>query len=191
MFWIVPVALGVGLLSLLANSSERAARKRLARKYDKADRELRWHNERVRSHLQDKQQNLDFKQKIDAHYASHLAGSAAFAVYLDAKTSYQAIKQIIHDLKSQKEVLKQHLDAVDAKARDDIFAQIRAINETLTQLFDDFNLVRQQRDNLKQQVYTLNQQTAQLKLQIRDQCGEGGRHWFSRLEQKKQLKVVH
>jgi hypothetical protein len=186
MFWVPIVALTVGVVSLLASASERAARERLARKYDQADCELRWHNERVRSHLQDKQQNLDFKQKIDAHYASHLAGSAAYSVYRDANTSYKALKRMIHDLKTQKQDLKNSLDGADVKAKGDALALIRAINVTLTQLFEDFNVVKQQKDNLKQQVYTLNQQTAQLKLQIRDQCGQGGRNWFARLEQKKQ-----
>lgn len=65
-------------------------------------------------------------------------------------------------------------------------AEIRSLNEFIGKVLEDKKVMELQRDGLHVEVKRLNAQTAELKKAIRDRCGEKGRDWHQRLEQRVQ-----
>lgn len=71
--------------------------------------------------------------------------------------------------------------------------KVKTINKDISLNYDfrksiiqDFEKVKKQRNNFLLQVRELNNKTHQLKECIRDNCGNGGKAWYARLENRSQ-----
>jgi hypothetical protein len=85
----------------------------------------------------------------------------------------------------KKNEIKDQLNNARGDQRKELLSEIRSLNEFKTKVIEDHKTIKAQKDALYNEVVRLNNQTRNLKEAIRDRCGEKGRDWYTRLEQRK------
>ena len=126
-------------------------------------------------------------------------------------TSFQAVNKLKYKLKNEFNLPKKfkigHAGTLDPRATGllivctgkftkkiqeiqdapkEYLTEIRSLNDFIGKVLEDKKTMESQRDGLLAEVKRLNAQTAELKAAIRDRCGEKGRDWHQRLEQRAQ-----
>lgn len=106
-----------------------------------------------------------FDYYINLHYRSFTAADLCYAKREEILPYYAQVKKIIERLKDRNDSLR-----VDKES----FNQLIQLRNTMGSICS----------LLKERVTTLNRQTKVLKDKIRDECGQRGRAWYDRLEER-------
>lgn len=187
MFWVLaPVAL-VGIAAVIAASlseDEKKARKRWQSKRAEVEKTVEEHRKNIEKHIDKAQRSYDFSVLVDIHYSSHRVADSAYQLLEDARSSISSISKILDQVTAKKNELKASIDGASPDKRRELLAEIRSLNDFKAKVMEDVSTIKQQRDSLFSEVKRLNSQTGSLKEAIRDRCGEKGRDWFRRLEQR-------
>lgn len=68
--------------------------------------------------------------------------------------------------------------------RESIHQELASLKKLKTYLFEQLKDNKKERDNFLEKVHSFNNETHALKVFIRDNCGEGGKIWYDRLEER-------
>jgi hypothetical protein len=194
MWWLaIPVGfIGLKLIYEAASENERLARQRWENKRQEVASSVAQHQRSISRHLRQTQSCYDFHHYVDLHFASMQAADAAYQLLNDARSCLRAMDDMLAEAKEQKDALEMKLQAAkQARNRalfDSLLEELKIVTALRKSIFDDRDKVRAQREALLQEVQTLNEQTRQLKVCIRDRCGPKGADWFYRLEARKSHK---
>lgn len=187
MFWMfAPMAL-VGIAAVIASSvsdGERKARRRWESGFSEAGRRVEEHRRSIERRIDEVQEVYDFRVLVDVHYSSHRVAASAYRLLEDARVSISSMSDILDQISGKKGEVKNLINGSSPESRRALLAEIRSMNEFKMRVVEDLRVVKKQRDSLYSEVVRLNAKTAGLKAAIRDRCGERGRDWFVRLEQR-------
>jgi len=192
MWWLIPIGIGVGKLVYdYFSNQEIEARKRWENKRKEVRRTVEEHQHNIEIHIQEVKSSYDFKLLTDIHYSSFIVANSAYKLLDDARTSLNAIGKIILKTKSEKNELLAKIKQVKTKEeKKELIENLKLINELRTDLFNDKDKVKLQRDEFYNEVKRLNQQTNELKIFIKERCGRKGTDWFNRLEERIRIKRI-
>jgi chromosome segregation ATPase len=189
MFWIVAPIVAVGVVAAIMSSAsegERVARRNWESKREEVKKTVEEHRRNIETHLRKAQQSYDFHFLTDLHFSSHRVADSAYKLLNDARESFGATIRILNQAFTKKNELKSKLETSDREQKKEYLTEIRSLNDFIGKVLEDKKTMESQRDGLLAEVKRLNAQTAELKAAIRDRCGEKGRDWHQRLEQRAQ-----
>jgi LPS O-antigen subunit length determinant protein (WzzB/FepE family) len=189
MFWIIaPIALIGAAVAAIASSvsdEEKTARQSWHTKRAEVVKSLEEHRRIIELHISQAQESYDFSFLCDLHFSSHKVADSAYSLLVDARTSLGSISSILDMASVKKNEIKDQLNNARGDQRKELLSEIRSLNEFKTKVIEDHKTIKAQKDALYNEVVRLNNQTRNLKEAIRDRCGEKGRDWYTRLEQRK------
>ena len=189
MFWVIVPIMAVGVVAAIMSSAsegERNARRNWESKREEVKKTVEEHRRNIETHLKQAQQSYDFHFLVDLHFSSHRVADSAYKLLNDARDSLGATIRILNQAFSKKNELKSKLETSARELKEEYLTEIRSLNEFINKVLEDKKTMESQRDGLHTEVKRLNAQTAELKGAIRDRCGEKGRDWHQRLEQRAQ-----
>ena len=185
MWWLAPAAI-IGVATAIykiCDDDAKEARREWEQKREEVKRTVHEHRAHIERHLSKAQTSYDFHVLTDMHYSSHRVGQHAYKSLQDAKKSLDVMGQMLVQAKSKRNDLKRELSkAQRPQERAVLREEIKLLNELRTSIFPDKDAVKSQRDELLAELRSMNQRTRELKLMIRDRCGERGRDWYRSLE---------
>jgi hypothetical protein len=181
---VVGIGIGAAVLYLL-DAETKSQHERCERKRSQVRRETAQQREKIQAALQSTAEYQEYKKYIEMHHASKQTADQAFELYASTKkvlnglyTQLKSSGETIGQLKQQrqealgadKEIIQQML-----KQHRDIHAQIKSAIEGY----------KAESECFLQELRSLNEATAQLKLHISLNTGKPRREWFARLEQRR------
>lgn len=185
-WWAIPAAIGLAkFIYDLFDEKAREARSNWEQEHARVELTVEEHTRKIGDNLAAAQQSYEFHFLSDLHFSSQQVAANAYSLLEDARTCLEALGRMLVETAKKRDELKCQLDDTrDWNARRTIFQQLDELKGLANNVRADKDTVKSQRDYLRSEVSRLNQYTRQLKLAIRDRCGQGGRLWFDRLEQR-------
>lgn len=192
MWWLIPIGIGIGKLVYDYFSwQEIEARQRWESKSREVKKTVEEHRRNIEVHIQEVRDSYNFKLLTDIHFSSFIVADSAYQLLDDARSSLDSLGRIIIKTKNEKkELLIKLKELKTRKEKNQVLENLKLLNEMRQSLFDDKDKVKQQRDDLYNEVKRLNQQTNELKTFIRDRCGSKGIEWYERLEERRRIKKL-
>lgn len=201
MWWLaIPaVAIGLRLVYEVVSDEERQACLEWENKREQVKRTIESHQADIQEHICKAQTCYDFCKLVDLHHSSVIVANESYKLLKDSNESLSAMKKMLDESKKQINKLKKEkqekLNSLNTKKNNKSSHQyskdVKAINKNISLLYDfrksifeDFEKVKQQRNNFFIKVRELNNKTHQLKEYIRVHCGNGGKVWYARLENR-------
>jgi hypothetical protein len=185
MWWLIPVGIGLAAAAIYSALQEEAyeSRYRWEQQYHEVERTIEEHRQNIESHLYEARLICDFYQLIDLHYSSIKVADQAYMLLRDARRSLDAIGQALVNAKKQIAELSEERKKVKGKKeRELIQEEIDGLRNLRRSLFPDKDKIKSEREHLQQEVARFNNITHQLKMIIRDRCGQRGEDWYNKLE---------
>lgn len=189
MFWVIAPIVAFGVVAAIISSAsegKRSARRNWESKREEVKKTVEEHRKHIETHLKQAQQSYDFHFLADLHFSSHRVADSAYRLLNDARDSFDATIRILNQTFAKKNELKSKLAISTLELKKEHLTEIRSLNEFIGKILEDKKTMESQRDSLLAELRRLNTQTAVLKTAIRDRCGEKGRDWHQRLEQRAQ-----
>lgn len=182
--WMIGAAVvGAGkfLLEILedeassARSEWRERSEELAQKTDEYNRTLE-------RQLTTSAQSIEFKRLTNLYRESRRKADLVHRSLQEGRTLLSRLDCAVRQSAMDKTALIQATQQRNHKARQAARSQLEALNFLRSGLFAERTRIRESQENLLGRVRELNQNTHQLKLQMRDNCGHAGRCWFDKIE---------
>ncbi len=182
------VGAGLWIFNELQEQSSKSRERWESKRID-VQRSIEWHEKQIIDHLEDAKESYDFKTLIDMHYSCFKVADQAHLLLKDARISLDKIGEAIVKTREQRDLLFVKKKEVKSKEkRIEIQEEISSIQTLRKNLFDDKDVIKQQRDEFLNKVKDLNSKTRELKFSIRDRTGTKGSDWYDKLEARKELK---
>jgi uncharacterized protein (DUF3084 family) len=190
MWWLIPIGLGLlGLISAAVSQEERAARITWETKREEVQKTLEEQQELIDKHLSEVKQSYDFYKLTEMHFASLMVADAAYKMLSDARKSLAGIgKMLVAAKEKRDELFEKKKKRWKKDEWKNIQEEIKSVLELRKSLFEDKDKVKEQRDQMLAEVKQLNNRTHELKILIRDRCGQKGLDWYNKIEQKQLSK---
>jgi hypothetical protein len=185
------IFVGIAIVQIISSitEEERIARINWLQDRNRLERTIDEHRRNISLYIDRAQQSIDYQFLVDLHYSSHRVADHAYALLTDARKSINTMHRILDESKMRKEELKKQLDYIkNYETRKNIKKEIHEINKLRRSVIDDLKKVKSERSHFENEVKKFNKQTRELKLLIRDRCGEKGSDWYNRLEQRKRQR---
>jgi len=191
--WWIPASIGVGvgvgvgalILSLLT-SEERNARQRWEHKRSQVEKSIGEHRRYVDTCIYRSQSSYDYKFLVDLHFSSMRVADEAYRLLGDSRQSLYAINKMLKEAKEHRSRLQEKLELAkrqnDHQSIGNTIEELKQVNELRNSFFNDKDKVKSQKDGFYDEVKRLNNQTKDLKIRIKNQCGTKGSDWYNRLE---------
>jgi hypothetical protein len=132
----------------------------------------------------------DYQGKIQLHHAAMQTANQAYQLYATGKQLRDHTRAQLQQAGQQIGLLKAQRQAAMGAARDALSESLRKQREIhhalKTLLHDQCQQLEQDYEQLKQ----FNQQTAELKENIRDHSGDLGRRWFERMQERRLARAL-
>lgn len=189
--WLIAIGIGVVLTGLISglNSSAGQARANWNRKYESVQKSIEWHRENIASHISNAQQIYDYHRLVELHYSSVKIADEAYSLLQNVTTTIFSINKTLHESKINiGDLVRKRSVTLDKQERETITNEIQEIKDFRHKLFSERDELVAQKENFLSEVRKFNNQTHMLKERIRDNTGQKGRDWYSRLESRKQLR---
>jgi hypothetical protein len=187
MWWLLAAA-GIAALMSAASEDERRAAERFNRTQLQVRRDMQTHRSQISNHYGTANRNLRFKKLCDLHWESHKINQLASETYKDAKVSCSGMSGMICRAEEEREKLRKQIKTAekkkDTREADRLGEKHRVIQSMLTELFEEKKVLQAQKNTFYEEMMALREKTGDLKLQIRDTCGEKGREWYCDLEMR-------
>lgn len=190
MWWLaIPAIILVGkAISSYISSDEQDARARWEHKRIEVQKTIEEHRINIERNLEAAQSSYDFRFLTDLHFSSHRVGDSAHKLLDDARTSCNTLKRMISDSKMKKNELKVQISSATRPEKQILLSEIREITSFVTSIFAELELVSKQRKEMYDEVQRLNLQTRNLKLAIKDRCGDRGKEWYEKLQKRTETR---
>ena len=185
MWWLVPIAVvgAAGAIYAYFDGEAREARTRWEQKRQSVARTIEDHRANIEKHLARARSSSDFRELTDIHFSSHKVADHAYVLLKDARIALETMGRMLVEAKQKREEferLRQNTRSVEERQR--LTVEINMLNDLRQKIFPDKDALKTQRDELLGEVQRLNARTRELKLAIRDRCGQRGAEWYERLE---------
>ena len=167
-----------------ARSEWRERSEELAQKTDE-------YNRAMERQLTTSAQSIEFKRLIGLYHDSRKTADLDYRCLQEGRTIQKRLNRVLHelekDIEDRQETIKRRGFVKKKKARE----ELQVMLDLRGNLFEERTQTAEKNEELRRRVRELNRNTQQLKLQIRDNCGHGGRIWFDRLEQGRLTSTKH
>ena len=181
-------AIGISIYNA-ASDEEKESRNRWKEKRKEVELTIEEHQKRIDKHIAEAQGSYDYNLLINLHYSSMMCANRAYKLLDDARDSLSGINKMLRKSKAEKKKIQKEIDCASRERnwdlKKELIDKIKMVNELRQGLFDEREKIVQQKENFLYEVRMLNNQTRKLKEYIRDRCGEKGRDWYNRLEERK------
>lgn len=171
--------------SILSNTSEQHRRWENSR--TKLEHEIHQQNERLRARQYQASNNLLFHQLNEQYYQSRCLANKAYSLLDEAHACRYSLEMSIRVV--DKQIYRTESKIAWRKQRGwktrNLEKRIEQFIEVKKQLYEKREILCEQINSYLQKVKELNRQTHALKEKIRDNCGDRGRIWFYKLEERK------
>jgi len=186
--WGIGVALAAGAGKLLldffeeeacsARSEWQARSAELARKTDEYNRALE-------RQLTTSAQAIEFRRLRNLYQGSIEQANLNYGFLRDGRMYLDQLNQLLRQTMKARKSLRETMQNGHAAEKQEARNRMQALLDFRDQLFEERSGAAERNELRLRQVRDLNSNTRRLKLQIRDNCGHGGRIWFARLEQRR------
>ena len=155
-------------------------------KYLETQKNVEFHNERIKKHLELSINHYNFKSLIDMHHECVCVANQAYKLLSDAKYSITIIDDSIQTAKNHRSILNKEISS----SRDPFEKKSESDNLKLLidKLYDDKKILIAQKETLLLKVKELNAKTHDLKINIKNSTGQLGYDWYQRLEGRTRQK---
>ena len=195
MWFLIPVAaVAVGLAFLYENVTEEEKRAAQARKEKRNELEqtIEDHERNIRNYLRARTQILNYHEMVEYHYSSVQVANAAYNLMKNSQVALLGLNNLIHKTNSHRKNLQRDIELAKQENKKQIvyekIKEIKIINAIRTQQFEERDILKQQTEEFNKKLRELNIQTSEIKEKIRVSCGQRGRDWYDRLENRKRLR---
>lgn len=185
MYWLLGVA-AVGVLAWLSDKENNARRTYYANS-ERLTKETHSRQQDLANLRQNKALASDFYRHIELHYASVKTANACFELYDEHKQIVKLIGNRESMLREQIIALKKQRDSLPYHQQTQIREQLTAIRQYLAEAKQQRLQLGQEKSQLLEQLRLINEQTRELKQYIGQHCGQKGRNWYAKIEQKKAM----
>jgi hypothetical protein len=181
------IAVGAASIALLWLANEAGEKKKnWENNYQQYKNDLESFNEIVESKIKSANEYIDFEEYIQLHYQSFSVANEKKVLLDDARDSLKAIGQTIVMLKENKiEIEKNISKEKNITKLNDLKEELKSVKNTRKILFDDQDILKEQKDSLSKTLKKFNLNTRELKLIIKNNTGQRGLNWYNRLEARK------
>lgn len=186
MYWLLGVAAVGGVLAWLS-SEENNARNDYYAKSDRLAKETQSRQQQLKTLRANRALAKDYYQHIELHHASVQTADACHKLYEDHKKLFKMIANREKLLGEQIGKLKQQRDLATGTEKQAIREQLTQTRDFLAQAKSQRQALFNEKSRLLEQLRTINQQTRDLKIYIGQHCGQKGRDWYARIEQRKTM----
>lgn len=180
---------GLVAWGIAESEAEKRARKQFERTRAQHSNSINEYRRQIRQYAGEKQDSLEFHRLRQLHWESHRMNQLAWKTYLNGRKSFSGVCRIIREMKKKRREFRSDLSAAkecgDSKRIKEIKGNLRVLNKSIHDFYEEKSRLAEQNDQFHDDMISLQQATAELKYQIRDCCGHGGRIWFEKLEAKK------
>jgi uncharacterized membrane-anchored protein YhcB (DUF1043 family) len=186
MWFVIPiVGLVVAGIVALVSEEEASARRTWDDKYQGAKDEVEGLRRDIENHLCETRNEYDFYVLNEYYYSSFRFADNAYKLLEDSRTSLVSIRRMIDSANGKRREISKRLEGtMNRKERAENIGELRNLTEFRDSLQKDLNIVLAQKQDFAAEVKRLNQQTANLKIAMREHCGSKGRDWFASLQQR-------
>lgn len=178
MYWVIG-AVAVGALVWLS-SEEDSARS----DYQNAGRHLERETKKRRAELASIRKNralaADFYRHNELYFASVQTANACYDLYDKQKKLVKMFAQKKAMFDQQITELKKQRDTATGQQKQAIREELTKTREYFAQAKEQLAVLAEEKERLLAEVRYLNQETRELKLYMRDNCGKKGRDWYQR-----------
>ncbi len=188
MWWLIPIGIGILVKAVYDSATEEEvlARREWESKKDEVKQKVVDHRKALEEHLKSAKQKCDFHELTNVHFSSMMVGNLAHANLKNAQSSLDGIGKMLISAKEKRDVLyKQIFEEKNDNKRKLLNEEFDCIGELRASLFNDKDKIKAQRDEIKDELKRINQQTHELKVLIKDRCGSKGLEWYNKIEAKK------
>lgn len=184
MYWlIIPALIGIGKLIFDSFKKEQKAYEDWQEKRVELEKLINERSNLIKQNLQRTQSSYDFHNLTNIHYFSFKTADMAYKLLHDEISIKEGIDKMINKSLSEKRKIEKTLSNNSQKQKD-----LKEINELINELRKNKNSVGDQSRRFKTKLYELNLQTRELKLLIKEECGQQGYDWYVRLEERKRRR---
>jgi len=181
-WWDIIVPIGISLINVVLSKKEQEARKAWENKRDEVNKQVDDCNEKIQDYLSKKNQNYSYHELISLHHSSFLAANEAHTLLVDANTSIDAIGKILIAAKEKRTAIENKLrETKGLIEKEKLYEDLKIIQDLRKNAFTENDKIKLQSKDLLAKVKHLNNQTRELKIMIRDNCGELGKNWYHNL----------
>jgi hypothetical protein len=194
MFWLIPVGIGVAVVSAIIVTLENEAgtqQTRWQENHRQTQQKMVGHRQNLTAHLQTAQQSYQFHTLVNAHYASMQTANEAYLLLRDAEKSIAAVNTALGASKQQIANLSAQRNTAKPLPQDQrLCTEIDGLRQLRNALFVQKKTLIQQKDSFLTEVKQLNNQTRELKESIRQQTGSRGEEWYRKMEMRKTCRQL-
>lgn len=141
------------------------------------DHELKQKRRRIARSLNNRENNIRYHKLINEHFASAKLADTAFSLLRRAANELHKIDELIKQAKLKRKACRAIKN----------FSKADDITQLITQLAKIYADLKQERDTFNARTRALNDNTAELRESIRNNCGARGAEWYERLQARKHL----
>lgn len=184
------IAIGVGLY-IMNELDDRAGeqRRRWESKREEITRTIEEHQANVERYFYDRSSIYSFHDLVDKHYSCMQVANEAYSLLNDARIVTNSTYDAINKLKAHRsDLFNKKKSTSDLSEKKKIQEEINMIGGMVKGLYEDLTKNKHEKDELQSKVKEFNAKTRELKLTIRDQTGQKGYDWYTRLEYRSSMR---
>ena len=140
-------------------------------------RELKYKKWSIARCLKNRENSIRYHQLLNEHFTSVKLANETFSLLRRASCELKKINDLIKQAKQGRKVCRINRDFVKADDLTQLIAQLAGIYADL----------KAERDVFHAKTLKLNDNTAELRESIRNNCDARGRKWYHRLQERKHL----
>lgn len=179
MFWVVGAFIGVGVLAWLSYEEQMMCR-HYNESVERFIHETKQRQQQTADILKKNALKKDYYSHLTLYRASVTASNKLYQIYDKHKQLVKIFTTHKNTLWDKICLLKEKRNQSTGNIKKQIIAELQSIYEKLHQIKDKLNLLHNEKSKLLSQIRMVNQETHQIKLYIRDNCGVEGYNWYQR-----------
>lgn len=186
-------AIGVSIFNA-ASDEEKESGSRWKEKRKEIELTIEEHQKKIDKHIDNAQESYDYHFLVELHYSSMMCANSAYKLLDDARDSLSGINKMLKRSKNEKLNIQKGIDSTSEErnweGKKEFINEVKMVNELRRGLFDERDKIISQKEKLLSDVKRLNNQTKKLKDHIREWCGDKGRDWYDRLEERRRNRRI-
>lgn len=187
MFWVVGAFIGVGVLAWLSYEEQMMCR-HYNESVERFIHETKQRQQQTADILKKNALKKDYYSHLTLYRASVTASNKLYQIYDNHKQLVKIFTTHKNALWDKICLLKEKRNQSTGNIKKQIIAELQSIYEKLHQIKDELNLLYNEKSKLLSQIRMVNQETHQIKLYIRDNCGVKGYNWYQRKTRQHQKR---
>lgn len=191
MYWLLAAPIAYLAYSIYDkfSSKEKKAKKNWEENRRSVEKKIEEQERKLEDYLKRKKTEEDYYSLIDVHFSSMKIADQAYSLLTYSKIYYDAMNRNIKLTSDRKDkILNLFQTKIKYEKKLKLTEELEQIKEVRKALFNDKDTLNNQTKEFKVKLKEFNKRTSKFKFEIRDNCGNKGREWFDRLEQRKKQR---